>query len=169
MVNPINPTGSGSEQVFFPKRGKLLPQDLRAGQKDSVSFGNSKVTSREALQIVTERSLERLRSVVSDARTELGLPQDAAIDTSPEATSDRILGFALNYFDKFAENNDLEDNEAGRRQFADFIGGAIKQGISEARDILGSLQALNGDVTSNIDKTASLIDQGLENFILNGR
>lgn len=169
MVNPVNPTGSNADQVFFPKRGKLLPQDLRAGRKDTVSFGNSKVSNREALQVVTERSLERLRAVVADARTELGLPQEATLDTTPDATADRILGFALNYFGKFAENNGLEDNEEGRRQFADFIGGAINQGISEARDILGALQALSPDVTSNIDKTASLIGQGLENFVLNGR
>lgn len=169
MVNPVNPAGSSSEQVFFPKRGKLLPQDLRTGQKDSVSFGNSKVSSREALQIVTERSLERLRAVVSDARAELGLPQDAVIDTSPEATANRILGFALNFFGKFAENNGLEDNEEGRRQFANFIGRAINQGISEARDILGALQALSPNVTANIDKTANFIQQGLDNFILNGR
>jgi len=169
MLNPINPAASNNEQVFFPKRGKLLPQDLRAGQKDSVSFGGRPVTSSEALQMVTERSFEKLRAVVGEARAQLGLPEGAALDTSPEATADRIAGFALNFFGKYAENNKLENNEDGRRQFAEFIGKAINQGISEARNILGALQALNPDVSSNIDKTSDIIQQRLENFILNGR
>jgi len=169
MVNTINPAGSGGDQVFFPNRGKLLPQDLRAGRKDSVSFGNGKVSSNEVMQIVTERSMAQLRAVVGEARAELGLPDGAVLDTSPEATANRIADFALNFFGRFAENNKLGDNEEGRRQFADFIGKAINQGISEARNILGALQALNPSVESNIDKTAGIIQQRLEDFVLNGR
>jgi hypothetical protein len=169
MVNPINnalPELIGRSNAVKPA-GKSPGQPAQAA-RDRVDFGGSKISQGQSLQIVTDRALEKLRSVVSEARAELGLPEDADLDTSPEATANRIADFALNFFSKYAENNDLADDEEGRAQFAEFIGGAIKQGISEARDILGSLQALSPDVESGIDKTSDIIQQRLDDFVANG-
>lgn len=127
----------------------------------------NRLSDEERTQIVVERALARLRSVVDDAREELGIPQDAQLDTSPEATADRIANFALGFWDKYAKKHGLEDNEEGRKAYADFIGGAISQGIDEARGILGALSALNGDVSSNIDKTANFITNRLDEFVKN--
>ncbi|HNR32863.1 MAG TPA: DUF5610 domain-containing protein [Candidatus Hydrogenedentes bacterium] len=122
----------------------------------------------QVLDLVRERAYEQLRGVVNDARAALGIPEGAVIDTSPEATADRIVNFALSFFSKYAENNGLSDDEEGRRQFATFIGGAIAQGIQEARDILQGLQALTPGADNLIENTASIIQQRLEDFIANG-
>lgn len=135
---------------------------------DSVQFGANPPNAADSQRVVLERAMEKLRSVVSEARAALGLAEDAVIDTSPDATGNRIADFALNFFSKYAENHGLSDDEAGRQAFADFIGGAIEQGISEARGILESLQALNGDVSSNIDRTSEVIQSRLEDFVRNG-
>lgn len=119
--------------------------------------------------LVVERALDKLRAVVGDARQQLGLPENAQIDTSPDATAGRIADFALGFFDQYAKKNGLEDNEQGRKAFADFIGGAISKGIEEARGILGSLNALDGNTSSNIDKTSDIIQQKLDDFVKNGR
>ena len=172
MINSITSAGGNSEPVLFPKRQSAQPRDLKAGKSDSVRFGaGGPVSSGDALQIVTERALEKLRAVVDDARAQLGLSDDdtaSVFDTSPEATANRIADFALNFFDKYAKNNNLENDEAGRKQFSDFIGGAISQGIEEARGILTSLNVLTGDVGTNIDTTASIIQKRLDDFVKNG-
>ncbi len=167
-LNPINNDVAKPQQALGER--KLIPRDLRIPKRtDSVEFGAGEpVTNDKAMNIVAERALEKLRAVVSEARAELGLPEDAVIDTSPEATASRIADFALGFFGNYAENNGLADDEAGRRQYADFIGKAVTKGIDEARGILQSLNALNGDITANIDKTAELVNQRLEDFVTNG-
>lgn len=141
---------------------------VQVSRTDQVSFSSGGVSESQAQSMVLERAFEKLRAVVGDARTALGLAEGEEIDTSPEATANRIADFALNFFGKYAENNGLADDETGRKQFADFIGAAIGQGIEEARGILTALSALNGNVDSGITETEGYIQKRLEDFVKNG-
>jgi hypothetical protein len=57
------------------------------------------------------------------------------------------------------------DAEESLANFVDIIGGGIEQGFSEAKDILGNLNVLEGDISNNIDKTYELVQQGLQSFV----
>jgi hypothetical protein len=172
MIDGINPAASGAPALGrVETTNKVLPRDLRVPDRknDILTLGQGdKVSTSQALNIVSERAYEKLRAVVSEARAALGLPEGAELDTSPEATANRIADFALGFFGKYAENNGLADDAEGRQKFVDFIGAAVAKGIDEARGILGSLQALNGDISSNIDKTASIIQDRFSAFVENG-
>lgn len=133
--------------------------------QDVVSFGKDKPSEEFAMGALTERAYDKLRSVVTDARAALGMAEGAQIDTSPEATATRIADFALGAYDKWRENHSEGDEDTAREEFASFIGGAIQQGIDEARGILGALNALSGDTSKNIDSTWSLIQQRLDDFV----
>ena len=60
-------------------------------------------------------------------------------------------------------DSELSEDEA-RAQFAEFIGGAINQGIQEASAILTALNALNPDVESMIETISSIINERLAAF-----
>jgi hypothetical protein len=168
MVSAI----AGSSYLKNPYADKLeqqriIPRDLKGeAPKDTLILGKSgSVSSDQAMGVVFERAMDKLRSVVSDARQALGMADNAQIDTSPDATGNRIADFALGAFDKWrTQHKDLADDVA-RKQFADFIGGAVQQGIEEARGILGALNALSNDVSSNIDKTWNTVQQRLNDFV----
>lgn len=135
---------------------------------DSAVFGSRGLSAGESSNMVLERAYGHLRALVGDARAELGIPEDAVIDTSPEATANRIADFALGFFDKFRENHaDLNEDDA-KQAFVDLIGGAIQQGIQEARDILTALDSLNPEVDTNIDSIWEVIQQRLDAFLANG-
>lgn len=170
MINPTSASlhSAPIEASRVPVRPTPSNQPVRSLPQDVVQFGATKLSKEDTQRILLERAYEKLRGVVSEARTELGIPEGAVIDTSPEATANRIADFALGFFAKYADNNGLADDEAGRKQYAEFIGAAISQGIEEARGILGALNALNGDVSSGIDKTAELIQSRLDDFVANG-
>lgn len=170
MVNPIQPNEPAFGPIPLGQRPKLLPRDLvTSGGTDRVDFGSGeKVTPDQAQGVVLERAYEKLRGIVGDARTALGIPEGAVIDTSPEATAGRIADFAIGFFSKYAENNGLANDENGRKQFADFIGGAIGKGIDEARGILNALSVLDGDIAKNVDKTQELVQSRLDDFVKNG-
>ena len=123
------------------------------------------VSIEQSFQVVTERALDRLRQVVTDARAELGIPEGAALDTSAEATANRIADFALGAFEAFRRNHEDLGEEDAKAQFVDLIGGAIEQGIAEARDILSALQALTPEVDDKITTIADLVRQRLDAFL----
>jgi len=141
---------------------------VEVSRTDQVAFSKGGVSEGQAQGIVLDRAYEKLRAVVGDAKSALGIAEGDVLDTSPEATGNRIADFAINFFSKYAENNGLEDTEEGRKAFADFIGGAIGQGIEEARGILTALSALNPDVQTGIDATATHIQKRLDDFVKNG-
>ncbi len=141
---------------------------VQVSKTDQVSFSKGDVSKGQAQGIVLDRAYEKLRAVVGDARTALGLAEGEEIDTSPNATADRIADFAINFFSKYAENNGLEDNEEGRKAFADFIGGAINQGIEEAKGILTALPAFDPEIQAGVEDTASYIQKRLDDFVKNG-
>lgn len=145
---------------------RLLPQPLYTELPDTLSLGTSgQVSEQDAVSVVYERALNRLKNVVADAREALGIPEGAELDTSAEATATRIADFALGAFDKWVGNHtDLADDDA-RQQFANFIGGAIKQGVEEARSILGSLQALSPTIEDKITSIHDIVSQRLDDFV----
>jgi len=169
MVQNVNAAATDFSVNRRPVQPQPAPAQAltRSTRTDSVSF-TATVSKGQAQSIVLERAYEQLRGVVAEARTALGIPEGQVLDTSPEATANRIADFALNFFSQYAKNNGLADDEEGRRQFADFIGGAIGKGIDEARGILNALNVLNPEIGAGIDKTAELIQARLENFITNG-
>lgn len=85
-------------------------------------------------------------------------------DTSPQATADRIVGFATNFYQAFREQNPELNDEDGLEQFMQEIGKGIDQGFADARDILTGLKKLEGKVATDIDETYSMIQQGLQEF-----
>lgn len=155
---------AGSTSVF--KTTSVFARESKSAKSsDRVDLGKQALSSAQAMNIVMERALDKLRGVVGEARAALGLPEDAVIDTSPEATANRIADFALGAFSSWYKNHDELGEEDAREQFASFIGSAIQQGISEARGILSALNALNGEVDSNINSTWDIIQQRLSDFV----
>ncbi|WP_019529576.1 DUF5610 domain-containing protein [Dasania marina] len=91
---------------------------------------------------------------------------ESGLDVSPEATAERIVSQSTAFFSAFQSqerNQDLSLQEQVDK-FLEVIGGGIDQGFKEARDILGGLGVLEGDIASNIDKTYELVQQGLKDF-----
>jgi len=170
-------TASAAQQPAIPvglnSRVPLIPRPMKApelpGGKDILQLGASgRLDAEESLRIVNERALDKLRQVVAQARAELGIPEDAVVDTSPDATGDRIADFALGWFSQWAKNNNVADDEAGRSRFVEFIGNAVKKGVEEARGILKALNALNPEVDKSIDAIVERVQARFNDFIKNG-
>ena len=85
-------------------------------------------------------------------------------DTSPQATADRIVAFATNFYGNYRERNKDLTEEQAMDDFMKKIGSGIDQGFADAKDILKGLQQLEGKVAADIDETYELIQQGLTSF-----
>ncbi|OUR84579.1 hypothetical protein A9Q75_02180 [Colwellia psychrerythraea] len=90
---------------------------------------------------------------------------ESGIDFSSEATAERIVSFSTQLLGAYREQHPEMDEEESLTSFVDIISGGIEQGFSEAKDILGSLKVLEGDISNNIDKTYELVQEGLQSFV----
>lgn len=90
--------------------------------------------------------------------------QEEGLDTSPEATAERILSASISSFGRFQElHPELAEPEQADR-FIELISSGIEQGFAAAKDILDGLSVLEGSLADNIAKTYELVQDGLEQF-----
>lgn len=89
---------------------------------------------------------------------------DKGIDFSPEATAERIVDFATNFFSMYQAQNSNMEFDQQLNSFMDVIGGAIEQGFDEAKEILTNLKVLEGDIAEGVEETYELVQSGLQTF-----
>ncbi|GIU47755.1 DUF5610 domain-containing protein [Shewanella algidipiscicola] len=89
---------------------------------------------------------------------------EQGVDTSAEATAERIVSFATQFFSVHQEQNSNMTFDEQLSSFMEIIGGAIDQGFDEAKDILSGLKVLEGDIADGVEQTYSLVQQGLQAF-----
>lgn len=124
-----------------------------------------------SLDLVYQAALEKLNEILLPVLGENALQKinDNGLDVSPEATAERIVSGSTGLFGRFLNANEDKSLEGNFTHFMDIIRGGIEQGFNEARDILASLQVLQGDIASNVDRTYELVQQGLKDFETNFR
>lgn len=89
---------------------------------------------------------------------------NTSVDVTPEATADRIVGFALGLRGTFSQQNpDLSENELMAR-FETEIRQGISDGFGHARGVLGSLELHEGEIEENVNQTWDLVQQKLVEF-----
>lgn len=90
--------------------------------------------------------------------------KQSGVDTSPQATADRIVGFATAFYQKYSEQNPDMPEEERLDKFLALVGGGVDKGFGDAREVLDGLGVLNGKVAEDIDSTYSLIQEGFAKF-----
>ncbi|ACA85285.1 DUF5610 domain-containing protein [Shewanella woodyi] len=123
-------------------------------------------SSNEPLVLLYRAAIEAINEELAPSMGENALQTayDNGVDTSPEATADRIVSFATNFFSLYQEQNSNMSFDEQLTSFMEIIGGAIDQGFDEAKDILNGLQVLEGDIADGVDQTYSLVQDGLLAF-----
>ncbi len=116
-----------------------------------------------------EEKMGKLFEKAADKNPELAAAGPEAFfntstDVTPEATADRIVGFALGLRGIFSrQNTELSQDEMMAR-FETEIRRGINEGFGHARGVLGNLDLLNPEVEDNVDATWQLVQQKLSDF-----
>jgi hypothetical protein len=86
-------------------------------------------------------------------------------DTSPDATSKRILDGALGLFGLYQQQHPDQNTSDQAQSFIKLVRQGFEQGYQEATDILKNLNVFNGDVASGVQKTHDLVEKGFDDFL----
>ena len=142
-------------------KDRLNSAIIQSNLEVSVSAGNG------PLALLYKTAIEGINEVLKADFGDNAIQSsyDSGLDVSPEATADRIVAQSTAFFSQYQQQNpDMSDEEAAT-SFAEIISGGIDQGFAEAKDILGGLKVLEGEIASNIETTYDLVQEGLKAFI----
>ncbi|MGL5394367.1 MAG: DUF5610 domain-containing protein [Shewanella sp.] len=150
-----------SKQTAQQTSKQLMNQAILSAQEDvSLKSGDQSMT------LLYRAAIEAINKELAPSMGENAIQTayDNGVDTSPEATADRIVSFATQFFSVHQQQNSNMSLDEQLDSFMSIIGGAIDNGFKEARDILSGLKVLQGDIADGVDKTYGLVQEGLQDF-----
>lgn len=148
---------------------KNMAAEAKQAQNIAILRANEQVSLRsnnDSLSLLYKTALEGINAELEPVMGENAVQKiyDSGIDTSPEATAERIVAFATGFYSRYKELHPGKSEEETLESFLNVIGSGIEKGFSDAKDILTGLKVYEGEVESGVDKTYSLVMQGLTSF-----
>ncbi|MFJ3057776.1 DUF5610 domain-containing protein [Herbaspirillum sp. NPDC087042] len=169
--NSTGTSAANSDKIASAQQANLLTASGSQAQLNvsilQASLQVSLNAQNDPLSLVYKSAIANISETlgISDSSGTTPATTPAAQDNSPEGTAGRIVSFITNMFQLFKQNNPDKSDSSNIDDYMNQIFKGVDQGFSEARGILDSLGALNGDIASNIDKTYSLVQKSLKDFI----
>lgn len=133
---------------------------LKANEQVSLSSNN------DSLSLLYKTALEGINAELEPVLGENAAQKiyDSGVDTSPDATAERIIAFATSFYSRYKELNPDRTEQEQLDNFFAVIGGGIEKGFADAKDILKGLKVYEGEVEDGIDQTYAKVMAGLETF-----
>ncbi|MGI2136751.1 DUF5610 domain-containing protein [Shewanella baltica] len=150
-----------SKQTAYQTSKLLMNQAILSAQQEvNIKSGDQSMT------LLYRAAIESINKELAPSMGENAIQTayDNGVDTSPEATADRIVSFATQFFSIHQQQNSGMSLSDQLDSFMGIIGGAIDNGFKEAKDILSGLKVLQGDIADGVDKTYGLVQEGLQAF-----
>jgi hypothetical protein len=144
---------------------KQVQPSVNAPVADILQVGG-KVDAGFAQKVLRNSVEESMNAAFEAAGIDLsadGLKASEA-DRSPSATAKLIVDFAVGFFAQFKANHSEEGDNAQIEGFVDLVKGAVEAGFSDAREILGKIGNISGDIEADIDETFQLAMKGIDDF-----
>ncbi|MGV2873984.1 DUF5610 domain-containing protein [Colwellia sp. E150_009] len=141
-------------------------QQLNAAIIESSLNYNTSIAD-QPLSLVLKTALQGINEALNEMGVENTVEEayESGVDFSPEAVAERIVSFSTQFLSSYREQHPEMDEEEALNAFVNIIGGGIEQGFDEAKEVLTSLNVLEGDISDTIDKTYALVQEGLQSFV----
>ena len=157
----VQPKDASATEMSVNDRTRLQLNASIMQASLNVSIGSE----NEPLALLYKTAITNINEALKGQYGDDAIQNAASQDNSAEATANRIVSLSTGFFDAFKKQNPDLDDDAALSKFMDTISGGMEKGFKEARDILGGLKVLGGDIAGNIDKTYELVQKGYADFI----
>ncbi|SDA63805.1 MULTISPECIES: DUF5610 domain-containing protein [unclassified Janthinobacterium] len=171
-LSSVSSSAAGKEEKVQPKDASATEMSVndrtRLQLNASIMQASLNVSigsENEPLALLYKTAITNINEALKGQYGDDAIQNAASQDNSAEATAQRIVSLSTGFFDAFKKQNPDLDDDAALSKFMDTISGGMEKGFKEARDILGGLKVLGGDIAGNIDKTYELVQKGYADFI----
>ena len=144
-----------------------LKQQAKAGEEAKASAQGDRVELFASPQYTANLLFEKIAARVAEQFGTEAAQQiqfDPNLDTSPQATAERIFSFAAGFYQKFHGQHAGEDEKEILNRFMTTIRRAIDQGFKEAKGVLTGLSGFTPEIESMIDETYQRLQDMLKGY-----
>ncbi|MDR2881673.1 MAG: DUF5610 domain-containing protein, partial [Azoarcus sp.] len=136
-------------------------QILQASADVSIKAGN------QSLTLLYRSAIDRINEILTPELGPNAIQNAVAsgVDTSPEATANRIVSLSTGFFENYAAQHPGKDRDQLATDFVALIRKGFEKGFNEAKDILSGLGVLNGNIADGIQRTYDLVQKGYDDFL----
>jgi hypothetical protein len=138
--------------------------DVAIVQSSQAALTVSTTAQNDPLALVYKNAIDRINAELKPTLGDNAIQNSVSQDNTPAGTAASIVSESTAFYSAFQSRHADEDSGDVLNNFMSIIRGAIDKGFSGARDILKGLDVLKGDIASNIDKTYTLVQKGLNDF-----
>ena len=154
-----------SASIYAINKKQLNAAIIESSLKFNTTMGN------QPLSLLLKTALEGINEALKETKIDSSVESSAEDtyelegDFRPEAAAERIVAFSTQFLGTYQAQHPQMSAAESLTAFVEIISGGIEQGFAEAKDILGGLNVLSGDISENIDKTYQLVQSGLQSFV----
>lgn len=166
-IPPVTPSNAyGTAQAQTPARTSSQQQKLELNASILEANRASFNVTNQPLSLLFSTAIAKLNEILAPTLGENAIQNAAAsgTDFSPEATAQRIVSLSTGFYSAFKAQHPNESDAAVQEKFMATISEGVDRGFNEAKTILSGLNVLQGSIADNIDKTYSLVQDGLNAF-----
>lgn len=168
-ISNVSKHNGYTDKVDDKKDLKTTKAEAKTQQNVAILEAHEKVSlnsDNEPLKLLYKAALEGINEALQPTMGENAAQKiyDSGVDTGPEATADRIVSFATNFYELYKEANPGEDEEETLNNFLNIIMKGVDTGFDEAKDLLTGLKVFDGKIESDANETYDLIKQGFAAF-----
>jgi len=159
-------TGLAAKQTIASKNKSTQSVKFSEKTKSGGSVSLSQVDQGKMLQLIADKSLQKIMDMARFAAQALGydLNNLGALDTSVEGTSSRIADFAVGLFGLYKQQNPDMSEEEALVEYESLIKGAVGSGYQEALHVLSGLGVNDQKILDTAQETINMTFQKLDNF-----
>ena len=158
---PDKKIATSQDSIYVSSKKQLNAAIIESSLKYNTTVGD------QPLSLALKTALQGINEALQASGVENKVEDsfESGVDFSPEATAERIVAFGTQFLGAYREQNPQMSEEESLTAFVGIISSGIDQGFAEAKEILGGLKVLEGEVSETIDKTYELVQSGLQAFV----
>ncbi|WP_229257529.1 DUF5610 domain-containing protein [Duganella callida] len=122
-------------------------------------------SSNEPMSMVLKTALTGINEALKGDFGDDAIQNATSQDNTPEGTAGRIVSLSTAFYEAYKQQHPGQDESQTLNDFVNTLKKGVDQGFKEAREVLQGLNVLNGDISSNIDKTYDLVQKGFDDFL----
>jgi hypothetical protein len=121
-------------------------------------------SKNQPLTLLLKSAINGINELLQPQFGDNAIQAAASQDNTPTGTAGRIVSLSTGFYEAFKQQHQGENANDVLSKFMTTIRSGFEQGAKEAQGILEGMGVLNGDISTGIDKTIELVQQGYADF-----
>ncbi|TFW16428.1 hypothetical protein E4L98_23210 [Duganella callida] len=172
MATPVSVTSGNTNSAAQVQStdGKTMSPVAKAKAEFNASVVQASLSvsiksSNEPMSMVLKTALTGINEALKGDFGDDAIQNATSQDNTPEGTAGRIVSLSTAFYEAYKQQHPGQDESQTLNDFVNTLKKGVDQGFKEAREVLQGLNVLNGDISSNIDKTYDLVQKGFDDFL----